>query len=174
MQFITKMPFLGQPQMPFTKNYTEADKTAGNTVAIQPMLGDFSEEIIVVSIIAAEKGQKSLEKVHSVPGYYGIYGYFQNIHIACIQPYRLFPYSLRDTTLICSLLIQKSAIVWIRYHRKKMLFLDKHNVPRILFHFRMSENQCILLLKALLGFCYDSFSLKHFNFWLTSLFAVIA
>lgn len=55
MQLITRMPFLGQPQMPYTENYTGVDRTAGNKVAIQPMLGDFSEEIIVVSIIAAEK-----------------------------------------------------------------------------------------------------------------------
>lgn len=42
--------------MPYTENYTGVDRTAGNTVAIQPMLGDFSEEIITVSIIAAQKG----------------------------------------------------------------------------------------------------------------------
>lgn len=42
--------------MPYTENYTGVERAAGNTVGLQPMLDDFSEEIIVVSIIAAEEG----------------------------------------------------------------------------------------------------------------------
>lgn len=48
--------------MPCTENYRGADRTAGNIVAIQPMLRDFSEEIIVISIIAAEKVRRVWRK----------------------------------------------------------------------------------------------------------------
>lgn len=42
--------------MPYAGNYKGGDRTAGNTVAIQPRLGDFPKEIIVVCITEAEKG----------------------------------------------------------------------------------------------------------------------
>jgi len=32
--------------MPYAENYKGGDRTAGNTIMIQPMLWDFSEEII--------------------------------------------------------------------------------------------------------------------------------
>lgn len=41
--------------MPYTENYTGVDRTAGNPVAIQPLLGDVSEEVIVVSVTEEEK-----------------------------------------------------------------------------------------------------------------------
>lgn len=56
MQLITKKAFSWLATDAYTENHTGVDRTSGNRVAIQPMLGDFSEEIIVVSIIAAEKG----------------------------------------------------------------------------------------------------------------------
>lgn len=42
--------------MPYAENYKGGDWTAGTAGAIQPMLGFFSEEIIVFCITAAEKG----------------------------------------------------------------------------------------------------------------------
>lgn len=46
--------------MCYAENYKGGDRTAGNTVAIQPMLGNFSEEIIVVCITSAEKGVRKV------------------------------------------------------------------------------------------------------------------
>lgn len=90
--------------MPYAECNKRREWTAGNAIAIQHMLGDFSEEIIVVCITAAEKGVRRVLRRH--PPF---------LFAECLWTF----YSLEYIPLICSFLsICKSAIVWAICHKK--------------------------------------------------------